>query len=86
MSPLWLISATVLGEKAVSMSGCAGFDGPQSSIRTKWLEKVMARMRGVNCNSAGTLYHPNDVLKPWLTASNDPLCCSDYALEFGSFL
>ena len=75
------------GEKAVSMSGCAGFDGPESSTRGKWLEEVMSRMRGVSCNLASALHHPAvvHVLKHWQTTSNDPLRCPDYALEFGSF-
>ena len=76
------------GEKAVSKSGCASFDGSESSTREKWLEEVMSRMRGVNCSFARTFYHPGvvDVLKRWQTTSNDPLRTPDYALEFGSFL
>ena len=47
----------------------------------------MSRMRGVSCNFASMLYHPAvvDVLKRWQTTSDDPLCCPEYALEFGSF-
>ena len=42
------------GEKVVSMSSCAGFDGPGSSTTEKWLEvEVMSRMKGVSCNFAG---------------------------------
>ena len=44
-------------EKAVGMSDCAGFDG--LSTRGKCLEEVMSRMRGVGCNFASTLHHPD---------------------------
>ena len=42
------------GEKAVSMSGCAGFDGPESSTRRACLEEAMSRMRGISCDFAVT--------------------------------
>ena len=82
------MNTTALGKKAVSMSGCADFDDPESSTRGKRLEEVMSRMRGVSCNYVGVLCHPAvvDVLKCWQTTSNDPLRCPDYALEFGLFL
>ena len=74
------------GEKAVSMSGCAGFNGPGFSIRGKWLKEVMSRMRGVSYNFASALHYPAvvDVLKPWQTTSNGPLCCPFYVLAVGA--
>ena len=45
------------GEKAVSMSDCADFDGPESSTRRKWLEELMSRVRRVSCYFAGMLHH-----------------------------
>ena len=44
-----MVNDLQLWGKAVSMSGCAGFDGPESSTRGESLEEVMSRMRGVSC-------------------------------------
>ncbi|KAI4893080.1 hypothetical protein NFI96_006176 [Prochilodus magdalenae] len=47
--PMWEVSTVVeerysSGEKAVSMTCCAGFDGPQSSTRGECLEEEVSRM------------------------------------------
>ena len=41
------------GEKVVSMSGCAGFDGPESSTGEERLEEF--RTSGVSCYFASRL-------------------------------